>query len=380
VVVFVITGAGLRYYLCMTALRVALPTAPALLVLLALAPPSRAEAGVGLFYRGPDECPSEAQFVAAVDARGGRFDRVRPDDGRAFDVSIRRSDASFHGSLQVRGSQGTSRPREVHAASCNEVVDGLAVVTAIALRGESDPAPAPRVAEAEPAGSAPTPAPTVPAPSPPAPATPPEDYRLHPVNMNGIDNLVVSAGTLKISRAMTISVSAGAVVGVIPKVTFPRYDLSLTRANFITPPDGGHFVVGNVIRVRLSWLMQEKYRATDATTDASGFSFAINLCHSPYYNMRGAVVLLCAEYGGGFMKLDTRDTSGTLVQSKTAGLGTVGANTELQYNLGRFFHLDLRIGGDVNLTDVTAERADGSRIFKSQPFSAYAVGGLGFNF
>jgi hypothetical protein len=354
----VIAGAGRRHYMIMNALRVASLAASAMAALSAFASPSRAEAGTGLVYRRADECPAENEFVAAVDARGGRFDRARPDGtARAFEISISKSESGFRGSLQVRGSEGPSVAREVHAQTCAEVVDGLAVVTAIALRDDSPPPSRP--AEVEP---------------------PPDDHRLRAVNIRGVDSVRVKAGTLAIDRAMTYSFSAGLAAGIIPSLVLPRYDLSISRANFITPPDGDHYVVGSIVRVRLSALGDGTYRSGDYSTSVLGFSFGMDLCHSPLYDTRAAVVLLCLEYAGGVMQLDTRNGAGTVTQTKVVGLGTVGVSAELQYNLGAYFHLGLRVGGDVSVSNLTAERPDGSRLFHSQPFSGYALVGVGFHF
>src|SRR5471030_3245581 len=106
----------------------------AVVVLLAtLAWPARAATVAGLSFHAPSECPAEAELVAAVEARGGRFDSLRSDGAdRSLEISIRKVGSSFHGSLQVRARDGASDARDVHAEHCGDVVDGLAVVTAIA--------------------------------------------------------------------------------------------------------------------------------------------------------------------------------------------------------------------------------------------------------
>ena len=68
------------------------------------------------------------------------------------------------------------------------------------------------------------------------------------------------------------------------------------------------------------------------------------------------------------------------LQSKGAGFGEAILSAELQYYLGAGFHLGLKLGGALAIGDVSAERADGSRIFKSSPWSATVLAGVGFRF
>ena len=357
-----------RHYLVMNALRLG-PLAATLGLLATLASPARAGTVAGLSYRVPGECPVEAAFVAAVAARGGNFDRLRSvEASRSLEISIEKHPTGFRGSLQVRAKDGDSDAREVYAEGCAEVVNGLAVVTAIALGGPETTVPA--SAEATPRADA--------ASAPPAPTpAPPDDSRLRSLNLGGVDSIRVGAGTLGVNAAMTYSLSGGLAVGVIPSVVMPRYDLSISRANFVTPPDGRHYLVGNVVRVRVSWLGDATYRSVDTSTRLYGFSFGIDLCAAPVYDRRGLILLACVEYAGAAMNLETHEATTASTTSKTDGFGTVGLNAELQYNLGAHLHLDLRAGTDFALSPLTAERADGSQIFRSQPFSGFVVAGAG---
>jgi len=357
-----------RHYIFMNALRLGPLAAAGLLA--TLASPARAETVAGLAYHVAPGCPSEAAFVAAVDGRGGRFDRLRSDEAsRSLEISIEEGASGFRGSVLVRGKDGASDAREVYAEGCSEVVNGLAVVTAIALGGpRAVPASAPATARADAASV------------PQVPAPPPDDSHLQALNLRGVDSIRVGAGTLGVNSAVTYSVSGGLAVGVVPSLVLPRYDLSLSRANFVTPPEGRHYLVGNVVRVRVSWLGDATYRSADTSTRLYGISFGIDLCAAPVYDRRGVVLLACIEYAGAAMNLETHDATSGATTSKTAGFGTVGVNAELQYNLGARFHLDLRAGTDVSVNPLTAERADGSRIFHAQPFSGFVVAGLGLHF
>jgi hypothetical protein len=89
---------------------------------------------VHVVYSAAGGCPSEASFVNQLRTRTAR---VRPvaDDGRALVLLVRagRAGARFVGSLALRGSDGTETHREIEAATCDEVVSGLALIAAVAV-------------------------------------------------------------------------------------------------------------------------------------------------------------------------------------------------------------------------------------------------------
>jgi hypothetical protein len=355
----------------------------ATVVLATLAWPARAATVTGLSFQSPSECPAEAEFVAAVEARGGHFDSLGSDGAdRSLEISIRKVGSSFHGSLQVRARDGASDSRDVHAEHCGDVVDGLAVVTAITLRRVPRTLIASTTDQAQ--GDAPVPMPDIAAPPPAPPGGITEDTRLYgKVVGPATESIRVAAGQVDVGYASTASISAGLLVGLIPGLTLPRYDLSLSTAHFITPPDGRHHLVGLVTRVRVSLLGETTYRTANTSTHIAGVGYGIDLCRSPYYDTRGLVLLLCVEYAGGSMTFDTQDVVAGKTLSKTVGFGTVGVNVDLQYNFSRHVHLNLRVGSDAAVSSpITAERADGSEIFRSRAFeiSGYAVGGIGFHF
>src|SRR4051794_11546974 len=106
----------------------------ALMALSTTAPAAR------LAYDAPGDCPSRAQFAAAVSARGAELAAADPTaDDRVMVVSINKEGDGYGGAFHVRDSRGATGKREVHGRSCTEVADALAVVTAIALRpGEAE--------------------------------------------------------------------------------------------------------------------------------------------------------------------------------------------------------------------------------------------------
>jgi hypothetical protein len=114
-----------------------------------------------------------------------------------------------------------------------------------------------------------------------------------------------------------------------------------------------------------------------------GPSFGLGLCQSPLYDTRGVVLLFCAEVGGGIMGLRTKGADGAQIQSKNAGFGTVIIGAEAQYNFASWFHVGAQLGGGVTYGQLTAERADGSRIFGSSTgvgLTADALLGAGGHF
>jgi hypothetical protein len=336
---------------------------------------ARAETGEWLAYRAPEGCPTEAQFIAAVRARGARIERdARKDNGRKMDVSIQRDEGGFSGSFQVREADAVSGARELRATRCVEVTNGLAVVTAIALAQDKE-----GVAAASPS-SVGSPSGAVPAtaPSLPVPAEPKHDFRKSGDVFT--KDIEVNAGTLRFESLAPFTVSAGGTVGLVPSLLLPRYDVGIFRANFATLPNALTYLVGPILRARVSWLGDATYRSSDSSTTARGWSFGMSGCRAPAYDTRGLVVLGCIEYSAGIMLLDTKNAAGTSTQSKTMGMAMLGIGIESEYNLGAHFHLDLKIGGELSLNKLTAERPDGSQIFHSQPFSAHALLGVGVHF
>jgi hypothetical protein len=352
------------------------------IVALALSSPARAGSPVGLAYEAPDGCPAQRDFVEAVAARGAEFDGSgSAGASRVMVVAIRKDDHGFAGAFQVRDDQAASNKRKVHGPSCGEVVEALAVVTAIALRPEvaADAAP---VADVTP----PAAPPTAPLSQPKTPVeSPPEgqfrgNTRVFPPRTEKIE---VGAGTLRLDLQRSVTLTAGAVVGLIPSVVMPDYDLSFVVAPFVTTPEGAQRIPGLVFRLHVGLMLPATYRSADTSTALTGGAFGIGLCQSPHYDTRGLVLLVCAEYGGGFMSMVTKGTDGSQIQSKNEGYAAITLGGDIQYNLGSHFLVGARVGGSVNLGTLSAERADGTRIFGTPTggafFSAYGLLGIGLH-
>ena len=254
------------------------------------------------------------------------------------------------------------------------MADALAVVAAIALRPE-DNAPSTSTT------SAPTPEqPASPnGMSPPAPAGERlrANTRIFPPRSESVQ---VGAGSLRFDLQRSVTAYAGATLGLAPSLVVPRFDLSADMANFVTTPQRAQRIAGPVTQLHVSFLGPATYASTDTKTDMSGLSFGIGLCQSPLYDTRGLVLLFCGEYGGGFMHLRSTGADGRQIQSKDVGFGVVNFGAEAQYNFGSVFHIGAKLGGGFTVGQLTAERADGSRIFGSSIWAAYGLLGAGVHF
>lgn len=327
---------------------------------------------VALLYEAPAGCPSEADFQAAVEGRGGHFAGASaPGSAHALHVAIRAQDTGFLGTLRATNEDATSALREVHGATCAEVTDALAVVSASALNQQTEAPPAAHTLEAPAAVET----------QATAPISPTEGQgRLRSTGHVLNARIPVSAGTLRFDKARAVTLFAGAQSGVLPHTLVPRFDLSLTSASFVTTPDGKSFLDGVIPRLHLSYLGPATYRTVDASAEVQGFTVALGLCWSPIYDTRGLIAVLCGEYGAGVMQIKAKDSAGKLTRSENSGLGFAGLGVETQYNLGSLVHVGLKLGADFMAGSFGAERPDGSAIFQSSGVMGYGMLGIGLHF
>lgn len=337
---------------------------------------------IQLEYTAPANCPTQAEFVAKVESRGGRFDTPSPNASlRAIIVSLRREAKQHTGSLQLRAVDSPSEPRVVHAESCAEIADALAVVTAIALGAQEESPPAPPATAG--AGAAVVSSDGIPK-TPPAAAptqrSPPQDTRLRNAGAWGAEAVPVTSGELRVDRSLVATASGGVVLGAIPGLVLPRFDLDLSRANFISTPDRTNYLIGNVFGVRWSYFGNATRQADGYATDVSGFKAGVNACASFVYDTSGFVFLLCSGFAIGRMHLETRELGGEYRQTKDIGLGTASLELNSRYNIGKLFHVALALGGEFWISELSAERADGSQLFHSNLFNGNAQLGVGLHF
>lgn len=248
---------------------------------------------VRLEYASPVACPDRAAFEARVLARTARALFVASDpDARTFEVTLE-SGAHPSGRLTVRRGGVVEGTRDVHADTCTDVADALALVVALAIdpsllagpvasapssatTSPSTSSPAPSAAPSavpsaapstEPAPSAPpAPAPPIPAPPPrpvartvlrappPAPSTPAQPPQVHMLFV-GVD-VVLATGVLP-----TTLVAVSPEVGWRSKVASvfaPSVSLSFLHgtSGLLSVPGGDASFTWNVGRVdgcALSW-------------------------------------------------------------------------------------------------------------------------------
>ncbi len=335
-------------------------------VAVSYATPCQAEAEGWLTYEAPPLCPTRAEFLAAVGSRGAPV--TGPSGGRGIEISILQAADGFAGSFQIRERDAVSGQRELRAAACHDVTNGLAIVTAIALGADPSAPPAPAVVSPLPARAAPA-------------APPAEAYRLRKNADVFTGNVEVPAGTLRFQSLLTTTLTGGPVVGMIPSVIVPRYDLTLFRANFATTPSALTYLVGPILQARVSFLGDGTFRSSDGyATRARGFGFGASGCRAPLYDTGGLTLVGCIEYSAGIMQLDTKNASGTQTQSKSVALAAVGIALEATYDVAGRFFVAGTLGGDFSFDKLSADRPDGSQLFQSQPFSAHALLGIGTYF
>jgi hypothetical protein len=131
---------------------------------------------VRLVYDAPPACPDRAALLEGVRARiGSEWEASEGELARQIDVRVQARNARFVATIEFVDVEGQRVTRSVAGEQCQNVVNGIALVTALAIESrveealdQSEPvAPAERAPS--PASPAPRAAPRVTRPSPPAP-------------------------------------------------------------------------------------------------------------------------------------------------------------------------------------------------------------------
>jgi hypothetical protein len=118
-------------------------------------------------YEAPDDCPTAADFLAALQSRTPRARLATADeaiDAVQLRVTVHVSSPGSWGSLMLLDDGDITGRRQVAGATCAEVVDALALATALSL----DPT---ALLRAEPEPVVPKPNATAPPDAPPAPTS-----------------------------------------------------------------------------------------------------------------------------------------------------------------------------------------------------------------
>lgn len=344
-------------------------------LLVSLLSPAARAAETRLAYRAPAGCSEEAAFVAAVEARGASLVAAPGGEERLLSVEIEPADSGYTGTFRVQRGSESSDERRVHAATCAAVSDALAVVTAIALQAYSESS---SVATAPGAPAAAAPAAAAPL-AEPADAAAPAGRPLIRI-VRGGESLPVDAGDLKFGAQLRYTLSGGVALGLVPNVTLPRLDLSASSASLVTAPGDRDLLLGGALRVRWSFLGVGEHRAPGFTTRIWGLKAGIGNCVPLLFDPEGLMLNACSEFAAGMMFLDTRENAGAFKREKEVGFGTAGIELDAQYNLGSSFDAGLRAGGEMWLGRFSAERSDGSQLFRSSMFNGYVSVGIGIRF
>jgi hypothetical protein len=189
--------------------------------------------------------------------------------------------------------------------------------------------------------------------------------------------LLVDAGELRFDGARAYTFTVGAALGPIRGQILPRYDLTASLASFVTPPGGESSLFGP-FQVHWAVLGPMQMSYADDSVDAWGLETGGDACSAFTYDTGGWVALACAEFGAGWLFAEVSSGSGRRA-SQTRGYGFGGLAFDGQYNLGSLLHVGLRAGARL-ITPFSAEAPDGTRLFDSSTFGAYATLGFGLHF
>ncbi len=343
----------------------------------AAATTARAHAAPRLDYRAPSGCPTNAEFVSAVLARGGSLD-LGAGSNAEIDVVIERTSDGYLGTARVQNAGQSSDPREVRSAACAEVADGLAIVTALASQTGGTPDAASPTNAATPRVAPKTE--TAPVAVAAAKPKPEPSTHLNTLGQFHDETLNVESGELRIRNDTALTLTGGALFGIVSGSVIPRFDLTIARTNFITTPDGAGHIIGSILRTRWTLLTSPEFRRDDWSARFFGFKASIGGCTQLAYDLEGFVALVCGEVAAGVAKVTTKDPSGHVTKDELLGLGSAGLELDTRYNFGRHFQVGLTAGGEAWLSPIKAAQTGGAEIFHTNPLGAYAIAGIGAHF
>jgi hypothetical protein len=177
----------------------------------------------------------------------------------------------------------------------------------------------------------------------------------------------------------TVNVNAGAIVGLIPSLVVPQYELSVVVAPFVTTPDGAQRIHGVIWKLDGGIWGPSTYRTGDTKTNIGGVYANWSMCLSPTYDTEGLVVLFCFGGGTGVLTLDT-SAPGMSAAEQFIGFARGQLSGGLQYYLGAGFHVEAELRGAADVGQIDAQRADGTSVFSSSPtYTAEALLGVGYH-
>ncbi|RYZ03772.1 MAG: hypothetical protein EOO73_26425 [Myxococcales bacterium] len=277
-----------------------------------------------------------------------------------MNVAVTRNAADYVGTLRLEGPQGASNERTVHATTCSDVIDGLAVAAALALPASPQPVTgSPRAAEV-------------------AGISRPEAVTARTQTLPATDDLD-RPDELRLAPAFTLTGFGGLSVGLLRSTPLPRYELSLTWASLARRGGNGR-IVGPLIRLGLNLYGSGSYETPGMTTKLGAQALTVGPCYAPVYSDRGLVLLACLDLTAGLVGASTVDRDTNASHSESLGFGSIGAGLQAVYNVGRHFHIALRAGTEVQVAPLVFRDANGSELFRSSRFGGHASLGAGGHF
>ena len=332
---------------------------------------SMAEPSHSLEYSAVAGCPDEREFVGAVASRGARFEVIdgSKHERTALTVSIDKDERGFRGSFWVRSADGASNRRELRGATCAEVVDALAIVTAIALRppGEGARSAGPSF---EAAAELPDKLPLAGADEPSTVGTPAVRDTL-----TGRTDEPVRFG-----NDWALSLSGGVALGMVSSTPMPRIEVSVSTASVARRLHGGQRVVGPVIGLGATLFGDVSHQSHGFTTELGAQALTLRPCIAPAYDPDGLVLLACLEISAGLVGYRITDPNGVTSSTKSTGFGMLGSGVQLGYNFATHLHAGLRLGVDVLTNPITAEADNGTELLRSSRVLGYGALEFGMHF
>lgn len=215
------------------------------------------QTSIQLEFSAPEPCAQIDHFIGGVRRRSARI-RFEPTAAKRLTVSIRGQDANWLGRASFAQPREPLLSREINARTCDEVVDGLALVTVMVLDPEAFRRPEEQARADSPPASAATPAPK---PSPALVAAKPNV----PLRT---DTESTPQGRLRYGVAGVF----GAIVGPAPRA-MAGFGAAL-HVGWVPQ----HGVWAPEARLMFIHYSLDDYAATDGTADFALDAFTLGIC------------------------------------------------------------------------------------------------------
>src|SRR6187399_1224227 len=92
-------------------------------------------ARIGLRYEAPSDCPGVDEYLAHVERRlGPEWENALRQFAERLEVTIVRMGPTYRGAVEFVDLRGERFSRAVSGSVCSEVVDGVSLITSLAVR------------------------------------------------------------------------------------------------------------------------------------------------------------------------------------------------------------------------------------------------------